>query len=99
MSSLLFYNVKTNVKIKKNPGMSRCVQTFGTICDITNIVSSAGELKIYYDVTYIHNTFPVHILWTIIPGAFGSPTLPITVGLRDDCLFHKHAFDFPSMCL
>ena len=31
MSSLLFYNVEI-VKIKKNPSMTRCVQTFDWYC-------------------------------------------------------------------
>jgi hypothetical protein len=32
MSSLLFYNVEHSKKIKKNPWMSWCVQTFDWYC-------------------------------------------------------------------
>lgn len=37
MSSQLFYKVENTKEIKKNPCISRCVQTFGCYCIYSNI--------------------------------------------------------------
>ena len=48
MSSLLFYKCKKIVKIKKNPWMSRCVQTFDWYCIIVNATPTLLVLIFIY---------------------------------------------------